>query len=97
MESEEKLKLIIYLIVIVAIVGSFIGLSSNTTNMIIQWLLSIFVGILTSMIAGRIVEAFTGNLLKIILINIPITDDFSISISVFVITVIVVKFLLFGF
>jgi len=97
MEGKEKLKLIIYLIVIVAIVGSFLGLSANTTNMIIQWLVSVFVGILTSFIVGRLVEAFTGNLLKIILINIPITDDFNISISVFVITVIVVKFLLFGF
>ena len=97
MDSKEKLKLIIYLIVIVAIVGSFLGLSSNTTNMIIQWLVSVFVGILTSFIVGRLVEAFTGDLLKIILLNIPITDDFSISISVFVITVIVVKFLLFGF
>jgi len=97
MKGEEKLQLIIYLIVIVAIVGSILGLSANTTNMIIQWLLSIFIGVLTSMVAGYLVEAFTGNLLKKILINIPITDDFNISISVFVITVFVVKILLFGF
>jgi len=97
MRDEDKLQLIIYVILVVAIVGSFLGLSSNTTNMIIQWLLSIFVGILTSMVVGRIVEAFTGNWLKMIFITIPITDNFSISISVFVITVFVVKFLLFGF
>jgi len=97
MKGEEKLQLIIYLIVIIAIVGSILGLSVNTTNMIIQWLLSIFIGILTSIVAGYLVEGFTGNLLKKILINIPITDDFSISISVFVITVLIVKFLLFGF
>jgi len=97
MKGEEKLQLIVYIIVFVAIAGSVLGLSADTTNQIIQWLLSIFVGILLSMIAGYLVEGFTGNLLKKIFITIPITDDFNISISVFTITTFIVKILLFGF
>lgn len=97
MKGEDRLQLIIYLIIFVAIAGSVLGLSADTTNKIIQWLLSIFVGILLSMVVGYLVEGFTGNILKKILITISITDDFSVSISAFAITTFIVKILLFGF
>ena len=97
MKNEEKLKLIIYLIVFVVIIGPLIGLSVGVTNQIIQWLVSIFIGVLTSVVTGSLIEAFTGNVLKKILINIEITDDFSLSISIFTITTFFVKIWLFGF
>jgi len=93
---EDKLNLIIVLIVIVAIVGAYLGLSTEAINQVIEWLISIFIGILLSSVAGSLIEAFTGNLLKKIFLNIPIYGKFKVSISAFAITTFVVKVLLFG-
>lgn len=95
-DLEEKLKLIILIIVFVAIIGTYLGLSSGTINWIIEWLISIFIGLLLSAVAGSLVEAFTSNFLKVIFLNIPIYGDFSISISAFTIATFIVKILLFG-
>lgn len=96
-DIRDKLKLIIIVVIIVAIVGTYLGLSSGTINQIIEWLISIFIGILLSAVAGSLVEAVSGNILKTIFLNIPIHGDFSISISAFAIATFAVKVLLFGF
>jgi len=94
-EDKNKLQLIILLIVLVAITGAFLGIPQDWTNQIIQWLVSAFIGTVFSMVAASFVEAFTGDLLKKILITIEITDDIKFSISLFAIATIIVKYLLF--
>ena len=90
------LKLIVVLIAIVGIFGALYDVPVDLTNQIIQWLVSIFVSLVFSILAGSLVEAFTGDRLKTLFINIPITDDINISISLFLIATFIVKFLLFG-
>ena len=92
----DVLKLIIVLIAIVGIFGALYDIPVDLTNQIIQWLVSIFVSLVFSILAGSLVEAFTGDILKTLFINIPITDDINISLSLFFIATLLVKFLLFG-
>jgi hypothetical protein len=92
----DKLKLIIYLIVLVAILGAYFNLPTYLTDQIIQWLVSMLVGSLSSLIAGTLVEALTGDLLKAITITITI-KGFEFSITAFAIATLIVKFWLFGF
>lgn len=90
------LELIIYLIILVAFLGAVFNIPLALTNMVIQWLVGMFVGSLFSLIAGMLVEAFTGDLLKTITLTIEI-GDFHISITVFAIVTFIVKVRLFGF
>lgn len=94
-KDEEKLKLILYVIIVVVVVGALLGISAETIEKIVELLVSIFIGVLLSMVAGSLVKAFTGNTLKMILIPINI-KGFKFSISVFVIVTFIVKVLLFG-
>ncbi|MBE3122656.1 MAG: hypothetical protein IMZ58_10695 [Thermoplasmata archaeon] len=95
-DIRDKLTLIIIVIIIVAIVGTYLGISSGTINQINGWLISIFIGFILSTISGSLVEAVSGDILKTIFLNIPIYGDFSISISVFAIATFIVKVSLFG-
>jgi hypothetical protein len=54
------------------------------------------VSLILSIVAGSLIEAFTGNILKIIFINIPITNNINISVSAFLIATLLVKYQLFG-
>jgi len=90
------LELTVYFIILVAFLGAVFNIPFALTNIIIQWLIGIFVGSLCSLVAGTLVEAFTGDLLKTITITIEISD-FHISITVFAIVTFVVKIWLFGF
>lgn len=94
-EDENKLRLIILLIVLVVVAGAFLGIPQDWTNQIVQWLISAFTGTVFSMVAASFVEAFTGDLLKKILITIEITDEIKFSISLFAIATIIVKYWLF--
>jgi hypothetical protein len=91
----DKLKLIIYLIVLVAIIGAFLNIPNWLTNIAIQWLVGVFGGMVCSLIAGSLIEAFTGNLLKKIALNIEIFG-IGFSITAFAIATLVVKIWLFG-
>jgi hypothetical protein len=93
---EDKVRIILYVIILVAIAGAVFGLSQNLTNWIIGLLVSILIGVVLSAVAGSIVEAFTGDFLKKIFLNVNIYGDFSISISVFAIVTFIVKISLFG-
>lgn len=92
----SKLELFIYLIIAVAVIGAVLGVPTFITNIVIEWLISMFVGTLFSMVAGAIVEAFTGDLLKTITLTITI-KGFEFSITAFAVATIVVKIWLFGF
>ena len=92
----KKLDLFIYLIVAVAVIGAFLGIPTLITNVVIEWLIGAFVGTLFSMVAGAIVEAFTGDFLKTITLTIEI-KGFKFSITVFAIATFIVKVWLFGF
>jgi len=94
-EDEDKLRLILLLIVLVALAGVAFGLPQFLTTWLIEWLISAFIGTVFSIVAASIVVGFTGDLLKGILITIKITDEIKFSISLFTIATIVVKYLLF--
>lgn len=91
----KQFEFVMWIIIGVAILGSFFGLSQNVISKIIEWLISIGIGILLSGISGGIVEAFSRDLLKRILIIIPI-GPFDFSLTLFAIITFIVKIWLFG-
>ncbi|MHA1833570.1 MAG: hypothetical protein ACTSV7_06225 [Candidatus Baldrarchaeia archaeon] len=91
----KTIELIVYLILLVAILGALLNIPTALTSWIIQWLIGALVGSVFSLVAGAIVEAFTGNWLKTITITIEI-GDFNFSITVFAIATFIVKVWLFG-
>ena len=95
-EDVDKLRLIILLIVLVTIAGTYLGVPFSVTNQINEWLISIFTGMVISLVVNSFVEALTGDILKKILITIPITERVKISVSLFTIATIVVKYWWFG-
>ena len=95
MKLKDKLELIIALVIVVVFLGALLNIPNDIVNQITAWLMSIFVGILLSGVAGTLVESFTGDFLKKISIPIEIFGV-KFSISLFIIATIVVKFLLFG-
>ncbi len=87
-------KLLLILVVIVAILA-LLGASTAT----IDWIIDVFVkyvliGAITSFAAGTIVERATGDALKKISLTIGI-NGFGFSISMFALTVIILKFIIF--
>jgi hypothetical protein len=94
-KDVNKLQLILYAIVLVAIIGALLNIPSGLTNTVTQWLVGAFAGLVCSIIAGQLVEAFTGNLLKTIALNIEI-HGFNLSITAFAIATFIVKVWLFG-
>jgi len=95
-DDVKKLELIVYLIVLVAFLGAVFNIPFALTNLVIQWLVSAFIGSVFSLVAGALVEAFTGDLLKTITLTISI-GDFQFSITAFAIATFIVKVWLFGF
>jgi len=94
-KDVDKLKLIVYVIVLVAFLGAVFHIPLALTNTIIQWLIGAFIGSVCSLVAGSLVEAFTGDLLKKIALNITIYG-FKFSITAFAIATVIVKIWLFG-
>jgi hypothetical protein len=94
-DDIEKLKIPIYLIVLVAILGAFFNIPSALTNWVIQYLIGAFVGSVFSLVAGALVEAFTGDLLKKITLTFEVFG-FQFSFTVFAIATFIVKVWLFG-
>jgi hypothetical protein len=94
-DDIEKLKIPIYLIVLVAILGAFFSIPSALTNWVIQYLIGAFIGSVFSLIAGTVVEAFTGDFLKKITLTFEVFG-FQFSFTVFAIATFIVKVWLFG-
>ncbi len=95
MKDEDKLQLIIYLILLVTIVGTYLGWSADATNQVIQWLVSIFISILLTMVVASLAKAATGNLLKRVKFKIKILG-FSVYISLFTVVTFILKVWWFG-
>lgn len=93
--EHETLELIIYAIIIVVVVGGLLHIPEWVTNGIVQLLVSAFVGSVLSLIAGSLVEAFSGDRLKKIALNIEIYG-FEFSITAFAIATVIVRIWLFG-
>ncbi len=83
-------------IIAVSLFGAYIGISNNTIQLINEWIISLMVGFILSFVSGTIVEAFSGNFLKKMLLNIPVYKDISFSISASTIVTFIVKIALFG-
>jgi len=94
-ELKGKIQLAITVLMCILIVGTLLGISAGTMNFIVGLFTSAIVGMFLSFIAGSLVEAFSGDTLKKYFLNIPITDDFSISVSFFFIATALVKLLIF--
>jgi len=90
------LEVILYLVVLVAVVGSVLDIPTFFTDLAIQWLTSALVGCLLSLVAGTLVEAFTGDFLKKITLTFEIMGR-NISISAFAVATLIAKVWLFGF
>lgn len=83
------------ILIIIVIVSSLIGFSTGTINIIVDIFTKyILTGAITSFIAGTIVEKFTGDTLKTYFLNIEV-KGVHLSCSVFLITVIVLKLIVF--
>jgi hypothetical protein len=95
-EGVKKLELIVYLIILVAFLGAAFNIPWALTNWIIQWLISALIGSVFSLVAGAIVEAFTGDFLKKITLTISI-GSLRFSITAFALATFIVKVWLFGF
>ena len=93
--KTRMIEVIVYLIILVVVLGALFNIPMALTNWIIQWLIGALVGSVFSLVAGAIVEAFTGELLKKITLTINI-GDFSFSITAFAIATFIVKVWLFG-
>jgi hypothetical protein len=93
-EEAKRIKWLLYLIIIVAVVAALLGFPQWLTNALIQWLVSAVVGSVFSLVAASIVEAFTSNLLKSISWTIEI-GGVKFSVTAFAIAVFVVKLALF--
>jgi hypothetical protein len=93
--KTRMIEVIVYLIILVVVLGALFNIPMALTNWIIQWLIGALVGSVFSLVAGAIVEAFTGELLKKITLTITI-GDFSFSITAFAIATFIVKVWLFG-
>lgn len=94
-ELEQKTHLFIIAVVIVSLVGGYLGLSKELIDQLIELIISIFVGLVLSIFAGYIIESLTGDILKKISLNIKILG-IKFSISAFFIATLVTKILLFG-
>jgi hypothetical protein len=94
-QQAEKFKVVILLIVVLTLIGTIYDWQATTISTITNWLLAIGTGFILSGVAGGIIESFSGNYLKNILIPIKI-GEFTFSISVFFILTIGLRFWLFN-
>lgn len=92
--GTDNITRLIYALVIVVIVLSLIGASQGTIDFVVKLFVSAIAGAVTSLVAGTIIEAFTGDVLKAIIIPIRI-GDFEFSVSLFFVATLILKFLIF--
>lgn len=93
-EGTKKIELIIYIIIIVVVLSAFLNIPSFITNWIVEWLISAIVGSVFSLVAGVLVEAFTGDFLKGYAFNISI-GSLKFSVTAFAVATFIVKIAVF--
>ena len=99
MELKKDFQILIYGIILIALVGTLIGLSTNVIDNIINLFISAGIGLVFSAISGKIIELFSDDTLKEIfwMVEFEIFGyDVEIPISLFTISTILIKLWLFG-
>ena len=79
MEYDHKIALIMAAIILVPILGAFLGLSVAIISKLTEWGASLLSGAVTSNVAGSIVQSTTGNTLKTIIFRVVFIVPISIS------------------
>ena len=90
----NNIKNIVYLLIVVVVILSLAGASQGQIDFVVSIFGSMIVSAVFSLIAASLVEAFTGDFLKKILIPIEI-GPLRFSISLFVIATAVLKLWIF--
>lgn len=94
MKLEEKVYALVLVIILIYVLGLYFNWSTDLVSMLTDWGTVLLVSLVLSGIAGSIIEAFSGDTFKQIMITIPIGSG-GFSISLFVILTIFLKMILF--
>ncbi|MCK4496816.1 MAG: hypothetical protein KAU24_01370 [Candidatus Aenigmarchaeota archaeon] len=93
--EPDTIRTLILVLILIVVGGTYLGVSAETMSVIVDLFTKyVIIGAITSLVVGSLVEAFTGDYLKGILLNINI-KGLKFSVSVFFITVVVLKLLIF--
>jgi hypothetical protein len=95
-EAERtEIRNMFYALIGIVAVCVLLGIPTSIIGFIVGLFESMIIGALTSLVIGSLVEAFTGDTLKKIMLNVEIGDEYGFSISVFAVAVIVLKLFIF--
>jgi hypothetical protein len=82
-------------IIVIAILMAVLGFNGAQIDKVVQWFIPLGLNFIMSSFVGTIIEAYGGDVLKKIVLNIPIWK-FNFSISLFAILTIAIKIWWFG-
>ena len=94
MTLKEKIQLLLGVIIIIAIIATIYNWPTSIISLLINWSISIMLSLIISTIAGKLIESFSGDLLKNIFLVAKIWK-FDVSISLFTILTFILKVWLF--
>lgn len=94
MNLKDNVKLIFLIIIAVTVLGSYYKIPSSYITAIVSFLGSALVGLFLSATASKILEAFTGDILKKFLLKIDVFG-FKFSITLFAIATLILRYSLF--
>ena len=92
--TPNRLELFFSIIIAVVFIGTIAGIPQSVLDLIVKLIVSMMVSSLLSLIAGTVVEAVTGDLLKTISLTVEV-KGFGFSISLFIIATLVLKIIIF--
>jgi len=95
MDWREKVKAILGVVILIAVAGTLFGWPDKIIQVVSEWSMTLVIAVIISGISGELVERFTGDTLKTITLTVEIAGT-NFSISLFLITTWVVRFLLFS-
>lgn len=95
MDWREKVQLILYGIIFVAVLGALYQWPQKYVDLAIKWGVAAIPGVIVSRVSGEMVEKLTGDFFKTIMIPIPISN-YNFSISAFVIVTAIVRYTMFA-
>ncbi len=99
MDIKKAFQILIYGIILIALTGTLIGLSTKAIDNLVNLFISIGLGLVFSAIAGKVIELFSDDTLKDIFWTIEFEIfgyDVEIPISLFTIFTIIIKLWWFG-
>jgi hypothetical protein len=93
--TPETIRTLLLILILIVVAGTYLGISPETMSFIVDMFTRyVIIGAITSLVVGNLVEAFTGDYLKGVLINIEI-KGINFSVSAFFVTVFILKMLMF--